>query len=196
MRFRVSFIALLLLTFLSHVPCGLAANYNLDPDHTSINFKIRHLFSKVSGNFTQFEGKVEYDPDKPETWKTTATIQAASIDTRVPPRDKHLRSKDFFDVEKFPTLTFESTKVTDVADGRAKLHGNLTIHGVTKEVVFDLEIHGVGKDPWGNVRAGFTATAKINRKDFGLNWNEAVETGQLLVGEEVEITLEIEAIQE
>ena len=110
------------------------------------------------------------------------------------PRDKHLRSPDFFDAEQYPTLTFTSTQVTDVAPTSAKLHGELTIHGVTKPVVFDLTIHGEGKDPWGNLRSGFTATTTINRKDFGLTWNQALETGQLLVGEEVVITLEVEGI--
>ncbi|MBI3314020.1 MAG: polyisoprenoid-binding protein [Candidatus Omnitrophica bacterium] len=183
------------MAFLLGASAVWAATYEVDPDHTTVTFKIRHLFSNVRGNFNQFEGKIDYDPEKPETWKTTATIQAASIDTNVEPRDKHLRGPDFFDVEKFPTLTFESTQVTNFLDGKAKLHGNLTIHGVTKEVIFELDIHGVGKDPWGNVRAGFTATTTINRKDFGLNWNKAVETGQLLVGEEVEIILEVEGME-
>ena len=196
MRSKFSLFFVLFLTVIFNASSVWAATYNIDPDHTSITFKIRHLFSNVTGTFNQFEGKIIYHPDKPEEWKATATIQAESIDTRVPQRDKHLKSKDFFDVEKFPTLTFESTKVTDLAGSTAKLHGNLTIHGVTKEVVLDLDIHGDGKDPWGNVRAGFTAATKINRKDFGLNWNEVVESGKLLVGEEVEITLEVEGIQE
>ena len=175
-------------------PSLWAATYKIDPDHTTVSFKIRHLFSYVRGTFNQFEGNFVYDPDKPETWKTEAVIQAASIDTRVQQRDKHLRSADFFDVERFPTLTFRSTEIKDTTPQSAKLSGLLTIHGVEKPVVLDLEIHGVGKDPWGNVRAGFTATTKVNRKDFGLNWNEVVEAGKLLVGEEVEITLEIEGI--
>jgi len=171
-----------------------AATYTIDADHSSVTFKIRHLFSKTNGQFKQFEGTVDYEPGKPETWKTQAVIQAASIDTNVEQRDKHLRSADFFDVEKFPTLTFTSTKVTDVTPEGAKLRGDLTMHGVTQPVVMDLAIHGVGKDPWGNTRAGFTATTKVDRKDFGLTWNKAVETGGLLVGDEVEITLEIEGL--
>ena len=178
--------------FTSH--SAQAATYALDADHTTVEFKIRHLFSYVRGTFDQFEGTIEYDPAHPETWKTTATIQAASIDTRVAERDKHLRSKDFFEVETYPTLTFASTSVTDATATGAKLQGNLTLHGVTKPVVLDVEIHGVGKDPWGNTRAGFTATTTINRKDFGLTWNKAVEAGQLLVGEEVQITLEVEGL--
>ena len=171
-----------------------AATYVIDADHSSVTFKIRHLFSKTSGQFKQFEGTLDYEPGKPETWKAEAVIQAASIDTNVEPRDKHLRSADFFDVETYPTLTFKSTKVTDITAEKATLHGDLTMHGVTRPVVMDLAIHGVGKDPWGNTRAGFTATIKIDRKDFGLTWNKVVETGGVLVGDEVEITLEIEGL--
>ena len=171
-----------------------AAVYKVDPDHTTVSFKVRHLFSKVQGLFNKFEGTVDYEPGKPETWKTNGTIEAASINTNVPERDKHLRSADFFDVEKYPAISFKSTKVANATETNAKLEGLLTIHGVEKPVVLDLEIHGVGKDPWGNVRAGFTATTKINRKDFGLNWNEALETGGVLVGDEIEIVLEIEGI--
>lgn len=173
---------------------AFAANYAIDLDHTTVSFKIRHLLSYVQGQFNQFEGSFVYDSEKPESWKAKVTVQAASIDTNVAPRDKHLRSPDFFDVEKFPTLTFVGTNVTDTTPASAKLHGLLTIHGVEKPVVFDLAIHGVAKDPWGNVRAAFTATATINRKDFGLAWNKTVETGQLLVGEEVVITLEVEGL--
>jgi len=171
-----------------------AAIYQIDTSHTTVGFKIRHLFSNVMGRFDQFEGMIDYEPGKPETWKVDATIQAASINTNVAARDKHLKSPDFFDVEKFPALTFKSTGVTDATPSGAKLNGLLTIHGVEKPVTLDLQIHGAGKDPWGNTRAGFTATTQVNRKDFGLIWNETVETGQLLVGEDVEITLEVEAV--
>lgn len=173
---------------------AFAATYQIDTDHTTVSFKIRHLLSYVQGHFREFEGSFDYDPEKPDTWKVSAAIQAASIDTNVAPRDKHLRSKDFFEVETFPTLTFQSTGVKDVTASNAKVEGLLSIHGIEKPVVLDLEIHGVAKDPWGNVRAAFTATTTINRKDFGLTWNQAVETGQLLVGEEVAITLEVEGI--
>lgn len=173
---------------------AFAATYSVDSDHTTVGFKIRHLLSYVQGQFDQFEGTFEYDPEKPEAWKVEATVQAASIDTNVAARDKHLRSADFFDVETHPTLVFKSTQVTDVTPSGAKLHGLLTLHGVEKPVVFNLEILGVVKDPWGNTLAGFSAKTVINRKDFGLTWNQAVETGQLLVGEEVEITLEVSGI--
>ncbi len=175
-------------------PSAWASTWTIDKDHTTVSFKIRHLFSKVQGEFKAFEGTFDYEPGKPGLWKTSATIQAASIDTNVEQRDNHLRSKDFFEVETYPTITFVSTGVRGASQTSAKLDGTLTIHGVSQPVVFDLQIHGVGKDPWGNVRSGFTATTTINRKDFGLTWNQALETGQLLVGEEVEITLEVEGI--
>lgn len=172
-----------------------ATTYAIDKDHTTIGFKIRHLFSWVQGTFDDYEGSFVYVPDQPAQWAVSTTISASSINTRVAARDNHLRSKDFFDVEQYPTVTFKSTQVTDVTSTGAKLHGVLGIHGVEKPVVLDLVIHGAGKDPWGNVRSGFTATTKVNRRDFGLTWNKAVETGQLLVGEEVDIVLEVEGIE-
>ncbi len=175
-------------------PSAWATTYAIDKDHTTVAFKVRHLFSKVAGVFEDFSGSFDYVPGHPEQWKADTTIQAASLNTRVAKRDQHLRSKDFFEVETYPTLTFASTKVTDATATSAKLEGILTIHGVSKPVVLDVEIHGEGKDPWGNLRSGFTATTKINRKDFGLTWNKAVETGQLLVGDEVEISLEVEGL--
>ena len=188
--FFVFFLSVYLLSNVSY-----AATYDIDLDHTSVGFKIKHLLSNVQGQFKDFKGTIDYDAEHPEALKVEGTVQAASIDTNVPPRDKHLKSKDFFDVEKFPELTFNSTKYTPENAEKGKLEGLLNIHGVEKTVTFDVEIHGVAKDPWGNVRAAATATAKINRKDFGLAWNQALETGQLLVGEEVTITLEVEGIQ-
>lgn len=175
-------------------PPAWATTYAIDPDHTTVSFKVRHLFSNVQGTFNQVEGTIDYVPDHLEQWKASATIQASSINTRVDKRDQHLRSKDFFDVEQFPVITFRSTGATDVTASGAKLNGLLAIHGVEKPVVLDLVIHGEGKDPWGNVRSGFTATTTINRKDFGLTWNQTLETGQLLVGEDVSITLEVEGV--
>lgn len=182
------------LSLAAAAPSAWATTYTVDKDHTTVGFKIRHLFSQVQGTFDQFEGSFIYVPGKPEEWRATATIQAGSINTKVDKRDAHLRSADFFDVGQYPAITFTSTKVTDVTATSAKLHGDLTIHGVTKPVILDLVVHGEGKDPWGNLRSGFTATTTINRKDFGLTWNQALETGQFLVGEEVAITLEIEGL--
>ncbi|MBI4430143.1 MAG: polyisoprenoid-binding protein [Candidatus Omnitrophica bacterium] len=190
---RKTLFVLFILAFFGVHPVW-AVTYKLDTTHTTVGFKIRHLFSWVQGTFNEFEGTFDYDPEHPETWKTEAAIQAASIDTRVEQRDKHLRSADFFAVETYPTITFKSTQITDATAEVAKVNGLLSIHGVEKPVVLDLQIHGVGKDPWGNTRAGFTASVKINRKDFGLNWNELLETGQVLVGEEVFITIEVEGL--
>ena len=192
MRTRVGMAVVV--TALLAAPSAWATTYKIDPDHTTIGFKIRHVFSKVSGTFDQYEGSFDYVPGHPEQWKASTMIQAASINTRVAERDKHLRSKDFFDVERFPAITFKSTDVTDATATGATLNGLLTIHGVEKPVALALEIHGEAKDPWGNVRSGFTASMRLNRKDFGLTWNEVLETGQVLVGEDVEITLEVEGI--
>ena len=173
-----------------------AATYKIDADHSTVGFRIRHLLSWVRGTFDTFEGTFEYEPGKPESWKAEAVIQVASINTNVKRRDEHLRSADFFDAAKYPQMTFTSVKVADATEKSAKLHGVLSLHGVEKPVVLDVEIHGVANDPWGNTRAGFTGTTKINRKDFGLVWNQVLEKGQLLVGEEVEITLDVEGLKE
>ncbi len=172
-----------------------AATYTVDVDHTSVSFKVKHLFSKAQGRFNKFQGTVNYEPGKPETWKTSGSIDVASIDTNVPERDKHLRSADFFDAEKYPAIEFKSTRVKNATENSVQLEGLLKMHGVEKPVVLDVTINGSGKDPWGNVRGAFTATTKINRKDFGMTWNQALDTGGFLVGEEVDIVLEIEAIQ-
>lgn len=173
---------------------AFAATFAIDSDHSTVSFKIRHLLSNVQGNFRKFEGVFDYDPEKPNTWKANATIDAASIDTNVEKRDNHLRSADFFDVAKFPTIRFTSTEITEATETGAKLHGILSMHGVEKPVVLDLEIYGIAQDPTGGTRAGFTATTVINRKDFGISWNKALEAGQLLVGEEVKITIEVEGV--
>ena len=172
-----------------------AATYIVDQDHSSVQFKIKHLFSNVKGTFKTFEGTVDYEPGKPGTWKTGGSIDVASIDTNESKRDKHLQSPDFFDVEKNPKIEFHSTGVQESTDTGAKLEGLLKMHGVEKPVVLDVTINGVGKDPWGNVRAAFSASTKINRKDFSMTWNQALDNGGVLVGEEVQIDLEIEAIQ-
>jgi polyisoprenoid-binding protein YceI len=171
-----------------------ATTYVVDPNHTSVGFRVKHLFTYVDGRFTKFTGTVEFDPSAPEKTKVSGTVDVASIDTNVEKRDTHLRSADFFDVAKYPTLRFTSTGVTDVdaAAGTAKLHGNLTIRDVTKPVVLDAKFLGAATDPWGNRKAGFSGTTTINRKDFGLSWNQALETGGVLVGEQVEIRIDVE----
>jgi len=186
----VSFIIALVLGFAA---TAHAANWKVDQSHTTVGFSVSHIFTNVQGRFDQFDGTIVFDPEKPESAIVRATVEASSINTNNEKRDKHLRSDDFFDVEKFPTASFESTSgVTEMKGNSGKLAGNLTIHGVTKPVVFDVTFRGQGKDPWGNVKAGFAASLKINRKDYGLNWNEVLETGGLLVGEEVEIRIDAE----
>ena len=172
-----------------------AATYAVDPDHSSVSFKVKHLLSKTQGRFNQFEGTIEYEPGKPETWAASGTIQAGSIDTNEPKRDQHLKSADFFDAEKYPTILFKSTGVRDATETGAKLEGVFTMHGVEKPLALDVTINGVGQDPWGNTRAAFTATTKLNRRDFGIQWNQKLDQGGFLVGDDVDITLEIEGIR-
>lgn len=171
--------------------------YKIDEAHSAVSFKVAHLaISKVSGRFDKFSGTIDYKPGDVKNWKAEAVIDVASINTGVEARDKHLRAPDFFDVEKFPTMTFRSTKVAGYKKMKGKLHGELTLHGVTKAVVLDVEGSGPAKDPWGNERMAAVARTTINRKDFGLGWNQVLETGGLLVGEKVEITIEIEAVKQ
>lgn len=178
---------------LSAALSAAAAVYEIDASHSTVGFKIRHVVTKTSGRFTKFSGTIHYEPGKPSAWKVTADIDPASINTDNEKRDGHLRSPDFFDTAKHPKMSFKSVKVTDAKGDSAKLHGELTMHGVTKPVVLDLEFTGAGKDPWGNEKAGFSARGKLNRKDFGIVWNKAVDNGGFILGDEVEINLEIEA---
>lgn len=172
---------------------AFATEYQIDPAHSSVNFKIRHLVSKTTGKFDKFDGKLNYEPGKPASWKVDAKIDAASVNTGQAKRDEHLRSPDFFDTQKYPTITFKSTGVKDASDKNAKLEGLLTMHGVTKPVVLDVEFGGEGVDPQGTKKAGFTASTKINRKDFGIIWNKTLDAGGLALGDDVDINIEIEA---
>ncbi len=170
--------------------------YEIDPAHSAVHFSVRHLMvSNVRGEFTKVSGTVNFDPEKPETSTVEATIDANSISTRDSQRDGHLKSPDFLDTEKFPTITFRSKKV-EIQPGGGKITGDLTIHGVTREITLDVEGPSPEmKDPWGKQRIGASATAKLNRKDFGLTWNAALETGGVMVGEEVKITLDVEVVR-
>jgi polyisoprenoid-binding protein YceI len=178
-------------------PQTAVTTWNIDPVHSHAEFKVKHLMiSNVKGQFTRLKGALTLDENKVENSKVEATIEAASISTRDDQRDEHLKSADFFDVEKFPELTFKSTRITRVADGELAVAGDLTMHGVTRNVVFNVEgPTPATKDPWGNTRRGLSATTKINRKDFGLTWNATLETGGFMVGDEVTITLEVEFVK-
>jgi len=159
-----------------------------------VGFRVRHLLTSVHGQFRVFEGEITLDEKNLAASKVEVTIRADSIDTNVEARDKDLRSARFFDVGKHPTLTFTSTAVTDVSGGKGRIRGTLTMHGVSREVVLDAEFLGAGKDAWGNRRYGFHAETKVNRKDFGMAWNEVIEVGGVLVSDEVEIVLDVEAV--
>jgi polyisoprenoid-binding protein YceI len=156
-----------------------ATTYNVDPEHTSVTFRVRHLFTQVNGRFDKFDGRIVFDPAHPEQTKVHGSIDVASVNTNVAERDKDLRSPRFFDAEKYPKLTFTSAGVSavDASKKNGKLAGTLSLHGVEKPVVLEVTYLGEGKDPWGNRRAGFAARTTINRKDFGLTWNETLETG-------------------
>ncbi|HUS30268.1 MAG TPA: YceI family protein [Kofleriaceae bacterium] len=173
----------------------MSNQWDFDLSHSSVNFHVRHLMvSKVHGRFTKWNGRLELDETDLTKSKLEVSIDAASVDTKEPKRDDHLRSPDFFDVEKFPSLTFVSKDITRSGDGYL-VTGDLTIRGITKTVRLEVEGGDRVKDPWGGTRTGFSAKTSVNRKDFGLTWNVALEAGGFVVGDKIEITLEIEAIQ-
>jgi polyisoprenoid-binding protein YceI len=179
-------------------PRTSATTWNLDPAHSVAEFKVKHMMiSNVKGQFAKVTGTLTLDESDQSNSHIEASIEASSIATRDDQRDTHLKSADFFHVEKFPTLSFKSTRITPVRDGELTLDGDLTIRGVTRKVVFEVEGPTPPvKDPWGNTRVAVSATTKINRKDFGLTWNAALETGGILVGEEVTITLDVQFIKQ
>lgn len=174
-----------------------ATTWTIDPDHSNVGFKVRHLMvSNVKGSFEKHTGTVDINDKDITKSKVEVSIDTNSINTNVQKRDEHLRSDDFFDVAKYPTMSFVSKKVAKAGKDKLKVTGDLTLHGITKSVVLDVEGPSKeSKDSWGNIRKGATATTKINRKDFGLVWNAALETGGVAVGEEITITLEIEMIK-
>lgn len=171
--------------------------WKIDPVHSNAQFKVKHMMiSNVKGEFTAVNGTLRLDDTDITRSQLEASIDASTINTRDPQRDAHLKSPDFFDVEQFPTLTFKSTRISKKGDDRYSVEGDLTIHGITRKVVLEAEdVSAPAKDPWGNTRIGLSATARINRKDFGLTWNSTLETGGLLVGDEVAITLDVQFIK-
>jgi polyisoprenoid-binding protein YceI len=176
-------------------PTTATRTYAIDPAHSSANFSVRHLMiAKVRGSFNTISGTIQLSADSPIPVAIRAEISAASIDTRDPQRDGHLKSEDFFHVEKFPHLRFASTHIEPLDGTRFKAIGELELHGVKQPVTLEAEVSGQGKDPWGNDRIAFEATARISRKDFGLVWNQALETGGVAVGDQIDITLDIESI--
>jgi len=185
----------LALALLAGIPSpARAAAWEIDPSHSQAGFSVKHMMvANVRGRFQALNGTVEFDPAKPEATRIVAEIDAATIDTEHEKRDTHLKSPEFFDVATHPKITFASKRVKALGKGRYELVGDLTIRGVTKEVVLAVEgFDAEFKDPWGNGKMGGTATTRVNRKDFGVSWNKGLDGGGLLVGEDVQITLEIE----
>jgi polyisoprenoid-binding protein YceI len=178
-------------------PTPAATTWNLDPAHSAAEFKVKHMMiSNVKGNFKGINGVLKLNDADHSLSSVQATIPVATLSTGDEQRDGHLKSADFFDQEKYPTLAFQSTQVTKTGEDTFQVLGNLTIHGVSQPVQFAVaEVSIPSRDPWGNTRIGLTATAKINRKDFGLTWNSALDAGGLLVGEEVAITLDLQFIK-
>ena len=172
-----------------------AANYQVDPVHSTVGFAIKHLgISEVHGSFTNFSGTIEFDSAKPEEFKASGTVQVSSINTGNPTRDNHLRSPDFFDAAKLPEIKFAVSSVKKEASGWG-VKGQFTMHGVTKEIELRGELSGPVQDPWGKTRIGIAATTMLNRQDYGITWNKTLDKGGVMIGNEVKISLNIEAVQ-
>lgn len=194
-----SVLAAFALVFVASAAFAAPVTYTIDKPHTEVGFDVRHFFSKVHGRFNDFQGTIVFDEQDPAKISVDASAVTASVSTDNEKRDGHLKTADFFDAEKFPTLTFKSTKVTAAGKNKYKVAGDLTLRGVTKPVVFDVDFLGagsvgVGGQSWGT-KAGFVATTTINRKDFGINWNKQLDNGGLMLADEVTLTLNIEANQ-
>ena len=193
---KVSRAAVVLISFLASLPLFAAETFNIDKVHSSAEFKIRHMISNVGGRFSDFGGAVNVDRRNPANSSVEFTIQTASIDTGTPDRDKDLRSANFFDVEKFPTITFKSVKVAPTkAKDTFDVTGDLTMHGVTKRITLPVVFNGFAKDPWGGERAGFELNTTLNRKDYGINWNKALDQGGYLLDDDVKIAINLETVK-
>ncbi len=172
-------------------------SWQIDSSHSQINFSARHMMiSKVRGTFESFSGIVNFDEENPTNTAVNIEVDLTSINTRDEQRDGHLKSPDFFDVENYPTMKFVSSRVEQIDGNNGRLYGQLTIKDVTKEAVLDVEYAGIAKSPWGTESAGFSASGSINRKEWGLNWNQALETGGVLVGDKINIEIELELVKQ
>jgi polyisoprenoid-binding protein YceI len=186
---------LLLAPLTAAVPAAAAQQaYTIDPDHSEASFQVRHLFTQVRGRFSSFGGTIELDPDNLEASKVDFTIEAGSIDTDNEKRDGHLKSEDFFYVEKHPDITFVSDSIEKTGESTYDVTGTLTMRGVSKRVTLPVELLGIGTDPWGNTRAGFSTETTVDRQEYGINWNQALDQGGYLLGDDVEVQVNIEAI--
>jgi polyisoprenoid-binding protein YceI len=180
---------------LQALPAQAPVTYNIDPVHSSVSFKIRHIVSKVEGRFRDFSGTVVGDPAAKTGASVNLSIKTASVDTGNEARDKHLKSADFFDVEKYPEITFKSDKIVAKGGDRYEAVGTFTMHGVSKQITVPVTFAGIGKDPKGGEHAGFSVSTTLNRKDYGITFNQALDTGGMLLGEDVEISIELEAVK-
>lgn len=172
-------------------------NWQIDPAHSEIQFSVRHMMiSKVRGSFESFSGTVDLDEENPTNSQVEVQIQVDSINTRDAQRDGHLKSADFLNAEEYPLLTFKSNRVEKMSENTARLHGDLTIRGQSRGAVLDVTYNGQAKSPWGTYSAGFEAKTRINRKEWGLTWNQALETGGVLVGEDIDIAIELELVRQ
>ena len=171
------------------------ATFTIDPDHSEVGFSVRHLLSRTRGRFSRFEGRVELDREHPEASHVTFQVEAASIDTRQPERDAHLRSGDFFDVERHPLVRFTSTRILPLGGVRYQVEGILELRGIRKALVLEASFLGVARDPWGGERAGFSTEVTLNRKEFGMVWNAALDNGGFILGDDVTLTIDLETVR-
>ncbi len=196
-RILIAGFSLAVVLAVAALPAAAAVEtYTIDQSHSMVGFKIRHFVSKVPGRFGDYSGTITVDRENLAATKIDVEINAASIDTDNDQRDEHLRSSDFFDVEKFPKITFKSAKVTPNGKDKATVEGTLTMRGVSKPVTMEVDILGYAPDAWGGFRAGYEATTTIDRKEFGIVWNTVLDSGGVVLGDDVEITLNIEAIRQ
>lgn len=176
-------------------PAQAAEAYTVDKGHSEVSFQVRHLVTNVRGRFTDFEGKIDLDPANLEQSSVDFKIKAASIDTDLPDRDQHLRGADFFEAEKYPEITFKSESVKAAGKDRYDVTGTFTMHGVSREITLPVTFLGTAKDPWGGIRAGFETEATLDRKDYGIVWNKALDAGGALLGDDVKVAINLEAVK-
>jgi polyisoprenoid-binding protein YceI len=182
------------LTTLAALPLQ-AESYKIDPSHSEVGFTVRHMVSNVRGRFNDFSGTVDMDPKAPQKGSVEFSVKTTSIDTGNADRDKHLRTADFFDVEKYPEITFKSDSVKPTGKNTYNVTGTLTMHGVSKKVTLPVTFNGEGKDPWGNTRAGFETSTKLDRKEYGIVWNKAIDNGGVLLGDDVNVSINLETVK-
>ena len=169
--------------------------FAIDTDHSEVGFSVRHMLSRTRGRFARFSGEIQLDREHPESSSVTFEVDASSIDTRQPDRDTHLRSGDFFDVERHPVVRFKSHRITKLEGEKFNVEGTLELRGILKPMTLEVGYHGVAKDPWGNERAGFSTSAVVNRKEFGMIWNAALDNGGFILGDDVTLTIDLETVR-